>query len=157
MVKIVQGDRVGKQGELAIGCSAAVFDNQGKILLIRRVDNGMWAVPGGYMEPGESLTKACAREVLEETGLNVQVQHLISVCTNPHLLLEYPDGNRWQLVLLHFAAKPISGELRTSNESSDLMFFTQVETQDLKMSPFDRLRIADAFTAQKETVIRDEF
>ena len=157
MVKIIEGERAGKQGRLAVGCSAAVFDGQQKILLIRRTDNGLWAVPGGYMEAGESLTEACVREVVEETGLHVQVQRLISVYTNPHLLLTYPDGNRWQLVVLHFAAKPISDKLRTSNESTEVQFFSEVEAQDLKMNPFDQLRISDAFTAQQTTLIRDEF
>jgi ADP-ribose pyrophosphatase YjhB (NUDIX family) len=157
VVKIIEGERVGKQGRLAVGCSAAVFDGQQKILLIKRADNGMWAVPGGYMEAGESLTEACTREVLEETGLTVQVQRLISVYTNPHLLLTYPDGNRWQLIVLHFAAKPISGKLRTSNESTEVQFFSEAEAQNLKMNPFDQLRISDAFTAQQTTLIRDEF
>lgn len=117
----------------------------------------MWAVPGGYMEAGESLTEACAREVWEETGLNIQVQRLISVYTNPHLLLEYPDGNRWQLVVLHFATMPTGGKLTSSNESIEVQFFSKAETKGLPMSPFDRLRIADAFTAQQTTLIRDAF
>lgn len=109
------------------------------------------------MEAGESLTEACAREVLEETGLIVQVQHLISVYTNPHLLLEYPDGNRWQLVVLHFSAMPIGGELTSSNESSEVQFFSRAETKGLKMNPFDQLRILDAYAAPNTTLIRDEF
>lgn len=54
------------------------------------------------MEPGKSLTEACVREVLEETGLKVVTQRLISTITNPHWLLEYPNGNRRQYVILHF-------------------------------------------------------
>ena len=157
MVNIIVGERVGKQGQLAVGCSASVLNNQGRILLVRRTDNELWAVPGGYMEAGESLTEACTREVLEETGLCIRVQHLISVYTDPHRLLEYPDGNRLQLVVLHFAAEPISGELSVSNESSEVKFFSQDEIQNLKMGAFDHLRIMDTFTAQKITLIRDEF
>jgi len=71
VAKIIAGDRVGKQGRLGVGTSAAVFDASRRILLIRRADNGNWAVPGGYMEPGESLSEGCEREVLEETGLRV--------------------------------------------------------------------------------------
>src|SRR5260221_1051116 len=114
MAKIITGDRVGKQGKLAVGCSAAVFDDPHEhVLLIRRADNGLWAVPGGYMEPGESTTEACAREVFEETGLRVTVKRLIGVYSTPHRLLEYPDGNRWQLVVLYFEAGAIGGALRT--------------------------------------------
>jgi ADP-ribose pyrophosphatase YjhB (NUDIX family) len=47
------------------------------MLLVRRSDNGRWAVPGGYMEPGGAFTEACAREVLEETGLHVRVGKLV--------------------------------------------------------------------------------
>ena len=94
MVKIVKGERAGKNGKLTVGCSAAVFDeNHERILLIRRADNGKWAVPGGYMEAGENFSEACVREVYEETGLQVEVNRLISIYTHPHILLEYPDGN----------------------------------------------------------------
>ena len=67
MVEIIRGDRAGKQGRIAVGCSAAVIDPETqKILLIRRADSGRWSVPGGYMEPGESCREACAREVWED-------------------------------------------------------------------------------------------
>jgi len=158
MAKVIAGERIGKQGRLAIGCSAAVFDaSRQRLLLIRRADNGRWAVPGGYMEAGESMTEACTREVLEETGLCVKVKRLISVYTNPHLLLEYPDGNRLQLVVLHFDAEPIGGDLSRSDESSELNFFSQTEALQLDVGPLDRLRIMDAFTAQERAIIRDEF
>src|SRR5918998_3963535 len=108
MATVLTGDRVGKLGRLGVGCSATIFDaSREKVLLARRTDNGRWCVPGGYMEPGESLTEACIREVEEETGLHVRVVRLVAVYTNPHLLLEYPDGNRWQLVVLHFEVEVI--------------------------------------------------
>ena len=101
MTTIIHGDRVGRLGRLAIGCSAAIFGpRKRKILLVCRADSGTWCVPGGYMEPGESVTEGCMREVWEETGLHVHVEHLIGVYNNPHILLEYQDGNRWQIVAL---------------------------------------------------------
>ena len=61
MVKIIRGNRAGKDGKIGVGCSAAVFDDRReRILLIRRADNGKWAVPGGYMDPGENFSEACA-------------------------------------------------------------------------------------------------
>ena len=161
MAKIITGDRVGKLGKLTVGCSAAVFDTHDpshpRILLVRRADNGCWAVPGGYMEPGESMTEACAREVREETGLEVQVGRLISVYTSPHRLLEYPDGNRWQLVVLHFEAVPAGGTLATSDETSEFGFFTPEETSNLPMGELDQLRVEDAFTEPGTTIVRDTF
>jgi ADP-ribose pyrophosphatase YjhB (NUDIX family) len=158
MAKVIAGERVGKQGRLAVGCSAAVFDDsRQRILLIRRVDNGRWAVPGGYMEAGESLAEACAREVLEETGRHVTVGRLISVFTNPHILLEYPDGNRLQLVVLHFEAESVSGELTPSEESSQVSYFTQAETLNLDLGELDRIRVTDSFMFQVTTIIRNGF
>lgn len=158
MVNIIKSERAGKNGKLAVGCSAAVFDTSGeRILLIRRGDNGKWAVPGGYMEAGENFSEACAREVHEETGLQIEVKGLISIYTNPHLLLEYPDGNRWQLVVLHFEAKIIDGELIPSDESPELNFCTLEEIKSLEVGMLDHFRIADSFARQESTIIRNEF
>ncbi len=158
MATIVAGERVGKQGRLAVGCSATIFDETAqKMLLTRRSDNGQWCVPGGYMESGESLTEACVREVLEETGLQVEIRRLVSVYTTPHRLLTYPDGNRWQIVVLHFEAVPINGELRINDETIELKFFTQVEVECLSMSELDRRRVADGFAHREAAVICDDF
>jgi ADP-ribose pyrophosphatase YjhB (NUDIX family) len=155
---IVAGERIGKQGRLAVGCSASVFDAAGeKMLLTRRSDNGQWCVPGGYMEPGESVTEACLREVLEETGLQVEVKRLIGVYTTPHRLLTYPDGNRWQIVVLHFEATPIGGELRTGDETTELRYFTPAEMKHLSMNELDRQRVAAGFAQRATAVICDDF
>ena len=158
MVIVLAGDRVGKLGRLGVGCSATIFDaTHEKVLLTRRTDSGRWCVPGGYMEPGESLTEACIREVEEETGLRVRIVRLIGVYTNPHLLLEYPDGNRWQLVVLHFEVEVVGGDVGTSNETTAVEYFGRTEIEHLEMSTLDRLRTADAFTAEATTIVRDVF
>lgn len=156
MVKIILGERVGRQGRLTVGCSAAVFDASRQcILLVRRADNALWAVPGGYMDAGESLTEACCREVKEETGQQVQVTRLISVYTNPNVLLEYPDGNRWQIVVLHFEAEAIDGNLALSDETTELKYFSHSESVSLPMSSLDRQRIIDSFEMKQAAIIHD--
>ena len=156
MVQFIHGERVGKLGRLAVGCSAGVLGPAGnKILLVRRADNGRWAVPGGFMEPGESAAEACAREVVEETGLQVRVGRLIAVYSNPNILLEYPDGNRYQIVALYFAAEPTGGELRPSSETTEVGYFSPGEIEHLEMGKFDRQRVADAFARQEAALIRD--
>src|SRR5689334_3900443 len=136
MPRVIDGERIGKQARLAIGCSATIFDSaHQKVLLTRRKDNDTWCVPGGYMEPGESLTEACIREVWEETGLHVEIARLISVYTHPHRILEYPDGNRFQLVVLHFEAVPISGTLIITDETTAVDYFAPGEIAALEMSP----------------------
>ncbi len=157
MVKVIRGDRVGKQGRLAVGCSAVVLDSTGKILLIRRADNGRWAVPGGYMEPGESVTEACAREVWEETGIRVRVGRLTGVYNSPHIMVEYPDGNRFQLVMLCFAAEPVGGTLRTSEETTEVGYFSRADVENMDMSGFNRQRIDDALADQEIAFVRNDY
>jgi ADP-ribose pyrophosphatase YjhB (NUDIX family) len=158
MAKINIGERVGKNGKLAVGCSASIFDEaQQNMLLIRRTDNHRWAVPGGYMEPGESLSEACQREVREETGLAVEIRKLIGVYTSPNLLLEYADGNKWQLVVLHFEAVSIEGEISVSDETAEIRYFSQSEAEQLEMSPLDRQRMIDGFSGKEQAIICDDF
>jgi ADP-ribose pyrophosphatase YjhB (NUDIX family) len=106
---------------------------------------------------GEDFSEACAREVYEETGLRVEVKRLISIYTNPHLLLEYPDGNRWQLVVLHFETGIIEGELTSSEESPELQFYALTEIETLEMRMLDRARVIDSFASHENAIIRNEF
>ena len=132
MTEVIRGERIGKLGILRIGCSATIFhaDKQ-RVLLTRRSDNGVWCLPGGGMDPGESAAEACAREVLEETGLVVNVGRLIGVYTSPNLVVEYVDGNRFQPVSLNFAAEPIGGELGISDETTDVGYFSMEDMRSM--------------------------
>ena len=79
MAQIIRGERVGAQGKIRVGCSAAIFgEGDDKILLARRSDNGLWHMAGGGLEPGESAAEACAREIREELGLEIEVGRLIA-------------------------------------------------------------------------------
>ncbi len=64
-----------------VGADAAIFDQEGRIFLVRRSDDGLWCLPCGWVEPNESPEEAAVREVLEETGLEVVVRHLVGVFT----------------------------------------------------------------------------
>jgi len=154
---IIQGERVGREGRIIVGCAAAVFDAKGeKLLLVRRADNGSWCVPGGYMDPGESVAECCEREVWEETGLRVRATRMIGVYSDPNVLLEYPDGNRWQLVHQYFAAERTGGELRTSEETTEVGFFSRAEIDELDMNGFNCQRAQDAFARQEAAFVRDD-
>ena len=158
MAKMIVGERVGKDGRLGVGCSASVFDSEKeRVLLVRRTDNGKWAVPGGYMQAGESFSEACKREVWEETGLKVNINRLIGIYTSPDLLLEYPDGNKWQLVVLHFEAEFVEGELTPSKETTEFGFFSLAEINQLDINGLDKKRVLDGFVNTQIALINDNF
>ena len=156
MPKVIRSYKAGKDGRLGLGCSAFILDTTGKkVLLVRRSDNSRWAVPGGYIESGESLHEACEREVYEEAGIKVKATHLIAAYSDPNLLLKYPDGNKWQLVVLHFEAQFINGGLSASDETTEVGYFSFDQIKEMNLGDFDRQRVADGFAFQGHTFIQD--
>src|SRR5699024_9331343 len=75
-----------------LSASAIVTDEHGRILLINRRDNTLWALPGGGHEIGETIEQTAVREVKEETGLDVEVTGLSGIYTNPHHVVAFTDG-----------------------------------------------------------------
>jgi len=146
MTYVITGDRVGREGKLRIGTSATIFNDEKKVLLTRRTDNGQWCLPGGAMDPGESVTEACIREVWEETGLHVEVVRLLGVYSDPHRIIVYPDGNKVQIVALNFEAKITGGELGLSNETTEFGYFSQEEASKLEMLGNHFQRVCDALS-----------
>lgn len=155
MTQILYGERIARQGKLRLGCSAVIFDEtRTKVLLTRRADNGLWCVPGGRMESGESAVEACEREVYEETGLSVRVKRLVGVYSNPDQLVIYPDGNKVHFVILGFEAEIVGGELGLSNETTETGFFSLKEIAQLPMHGKHKQRVEDAWLNQAEALIR---
>lgn len=155
MAKLIEGERIGKNAQLMIGCSALIYDDKReKILLTRRTDNGRWCLPGGAMEAGESLTEACAREVLEETGLQVRVGRLIGVYSTPHRIIAYADGNRRQIVGHSFEAVVTGGELILSDETTEFGYFSPDEMDRMDLMEHHIERIRDALRNEAMTIVK---
>ncbi len=154
MTKILYGERIAKLGKLRLGCSAAIFDEHGKVLLTRRRDNGQWCLPGGAVEAGESVAEACEREVWEETGLRVRVKRLVGVYSHPDQLTVYSETDQFHIIVLHFEAEIISGELGLSDETSAFGYFTLDEVEGLEMLGRHKERILDTLANQKEAFVR---
>lgn len=77
---------------LVVAASAVVTDDEGRVLLQRRRDNDLWALPGGGMEMTDSLPGTAVREVKEETGLDVEITGLVGTYTDPRHVIAYSDG-----------------------------------------------------------------
>jgi 8-oxo-dGTP pyrophosphatase MutT (NUDIX family) len=109
-----------KANSVVPSANVIVVNDQGEILMIRRTDNGNWAVPGGGMDPGESLTGTAIRETQEETGITCEITGLVGIYTNPHHVIRYTSNNEVrQEFSIVFTARPVGGELRASSESSE--------------------------------------
>ena len=102
-----------------VGVGAVVFDGD-RVLLVRRGHEplkGEWSLPGGAVEAGETLEAAVAREVLEETGLEVEVGPMIDVLDR---ISVDPDGRvRYHFVLIDYLCRPIGGTLCCATDAAD--------------------------------------
>ena len=155
MTQILYGERIGRQGTIRLGCSAVLLDgNREKILLTQRADNGLWCLPSGGVEAGESVTEACTRETWEETGLRVQVERLTSVFSSPDRLVIYGDGNQFQFIILNFEVRKTGGAARLSNETIDFGFYSSTEIEKMNIYPHHKQFILDTLAGQDATFIR---
>ena len=115
---------VSKVTHLRPSVAAIVTNGDGRILLQRRSDNGLWGLPGGSVEIGESVSAAIVREVREETGLTVGVERLVGVYSEPaRQVVRYADGNVVHYISTLFACRILDGNLATCDETLDLQFF----------------------------------
>ncbi|MET7276945.1 NUDIX domain-containing protein [Kribbella sp. NPDC005582] len=102
---------------------ALVYDEQHRLLVVQRANEpgrGLWAPPGGRVEPGEDDATAVAREVVEETGLTVEVGGLVGEVER-----EAPQGRLY--VIRDYEATPLSGTLTPGDDASDARFVTRPE------------------------------
>ncbi|MCP4646878.1 MAG: NUDIX hydrolase [bacterium] len=98
----------------------ALIVNEGKLVLVKRGNapfEGKWAIPGGFVDSGESVEEACVREAKEETGLKVRVKELVGVFSNPG---RDPRGT----VGIAFLCEVIDGELRGGDDAKEAKWFS---------------------------------
>lgn len=129
---------------LVVAAGAAVLDDEGRLLLQRRVDNGLWSMPGGVMEMTESLPEAAVREVREETGYEVEVTGLVGTYTDARHVIAYSDGEVRRQFNVCFRAKVVGGTLSLSDESHEVRWFAPCELEDVPMHHTQRLRVEHA-------------
>lgn len=106
------------------GASVILADEDGRILLQRRADNGMWGYHGGSVELYERVEDAAKRELFEETGLMAESLELLGVFSGPDMAYTYPNGDQVSNVDVVFVCRRYSGTLRAQDgEVSALRFF----------------------------------
>lgn len=135
---------VGHRPLIQVGSCVILEDGQGRILLQRRTDNGLWSFSAaGSMEPGESAEDAARRELLEETGLTARALELYGVFTGPQEHYFYPNGDEVYNVEFAYVCRDWSGTLRCqADEVEELRFCHPDELPD-GLSPGFQRRLLD--------------
>ena len=113
-----------------------LIQNDDRFLLIKRAaepDAGLWSVPGGMVELGEKATEAAKREVLEETGLDVEIVGVLGVVDK----IVEGDGGRikFHFVIVDYLANPVGGSLEASSDALDAKWVRSEDFQDYEVSP----------------------
>jgi 8-oxo-dGTP pyrophosphatase MutT (NUDIX family) len=124
--------------------SVIARDETGRILLIHRTDNDLWSIPGGAVEPGESVRQAAVRETYEETGYDVVITGLVGIYTDPNHIIAYSDGEVRSQFSICLTGTVTGGQARTSSESSQVVWQLVDRLDELTIHPTNRLRIDHA-------------
>lgn len=122
---------------------AAVIDENGRLLLIQRADNGCWAMPGGISEVGESPAEGCVREMLEETGVPCEPVELVGIFDSRYHSLAGPH-HVYQML---FLCRPLSTPTIPASHAHEILamgWFTAVELPE-NLNPNHVTRIPEAF------------
>lgn len=145
-----------KPNSIHPAAAVALFDSGGNILLLRRKDNDKWTMPGGTLDFGESLTECAIREVREETGLQIHITGLIGTYTDPHILIEYSDGEVRQEFTLVYMAEADAGNLKIDDESKEAAWVPLLSAINLPLAESQRRRLKDVieYQARRETFLR---
>jgi ADP-ribose pyrophosphatase YjhB (NUDIX family) len=124
------------------GCSVAAFDDAGRVALIKRADNGRWALPGGYAEVGSSPSENALRELREETGFVAELERLVGVYDNKR----FGSTSPYQFYICCFRARIVGGDATPSVETVEVVLAAPDDLPE-NMSELQRTMLGDAVAA----------
>jgi 8-oxo-dGTP diphosphatase len=117
-----------------VGVGAIIIEGD-RVVLVRRGHPplaGEWSIPGGVLELGETLRQAAVREVLEETGLRVEVGELLGVYDR--ILRDAHGRTLYHYVLIDFLCRRISGDFQAADDAAEARWFTRAELGGLELA-----------------------
>lgn len=117
----------------SVSVTGVVLREDGRVLAIKRADDGRWVPPGGVLEIGETPQEGVVREVLEETGVKVEPERLTGVYKNMRL----------GVVSLAILCRPVSGVAHTTDEATAVAWLLPAEAREL-MPEARAIRVIDA-------------
>jgi len=124
-----------------VGVGGVLIEN-GKALLIRRGSEpllGQWSIPGGTLELGETIVEGVARELLEETGITVNVLDLIEVFErinpySPPESREVAPRPRFHFVIVDYLCEKISGEAKSGGDATDVVYVAEEDLPEYQLT-----------------------
>lgn len=126
-----------------VGVGAIVIEKDRVLLVCRGIppSRGLWAIPGGGVEIGETLKDAAEREILEETGIRIEADRPVYSFD----FIERDDEGeiRFHYVIVDFMARYLGGEVKAADDAADAKWLTWKEIQALPVSP-NTLRVLRA-------------
>jgi 8-oxo-dGTP pyrophosphatase MutT (NUDIX family) len=122
-------DKVGKDTVILNHSGACITNDKGELLLQKRIDTGLWALPGGAMEIGESALETLFREVKEETGFVVKIESLVGIYSKYFHI--YPNGDKAQTIAIVFDCSIIENQGQGQDQGQ--------ETSVIRFFPTDNL------------------
>ena len=125
-----------------VSVAAMVSNEKGEILLVKSPWRG-WEYPGGLIEPGETFQQALHREVLEESGAEIEITGFVGICKNVER----------NIVNIDFTARYVGGELRTSEESTEVLWATPEQAMQMITFPLTKKRLANMLSDREEAVL----
>lgn len=132
---------LGPRPLIMVGAGVVHVGSDDRLLLILRTDNGLWGLPGGALEPGESLESAARRELAEETGLSAGRLEMLTVLSGPELFYRYPNGDEVHNVVAVFLADEVTGAERPCGvEAAEVRRFPLSDLPE-DLDPVDRFAI----------------
>lgn len=128
----------------------AVRRQDGRLLLVQRCDSGVWELPGGRVEVGESALDAARRETAEETGLAVRIVGIVGLYTDPGQVVRAVGGEVRQQFAVVFHGEPLDGSAVARADGSETCAVAWSDPDDLAglaIEPATRIRIGHALAA----------
>ncbi|MFG1702435.1 NUDIX domain-containing protein [Nonomuraea sp. M3C6] len=139
-------DKVGSELLMLPSASGFVFDEAGRVLMARHGDVGLWAAPGGGIDPDERPEDAVVRELREELGIEIEVRGLIGVYGGPEFRTLYPNGHQVGYVIAVYGCAIVSGDPEPDGvEINDFRWVPEQELPGLHTTPWTPLVAPTAF------------
>jgi len=137
------------------GVAAVVFNEQGQVLLGKRKDNNLWALPSDHVEAGETVSEAIIRELQEETGLHTVIEKLVGVYSDPlSQIFSYPTGKITHFITTCFRCRVTGGNISAAEaEVLELKFFN-LDSLPATLLPMHPQWLADALSDQPASFVR---